>query len=337
MALITPVLKPLKPIDATKSNQVEFQVAGGNQVTANRLLIESVDNNSILYNNKISSFSFTHEIPANTLTNGAQYRAKIKTYDVNNNESEWSDGVLFWCLENPTLTLTIPEIVNSSSIELQAIYNHSTEQIQSYRYYLYRNKTLVGASIEKYDTDLKHTFSGLLDNEIYQAEIRVYTVNGMTVSSGLVEFSVDYISPIFHTAVVLENVAEQASIKVNIHVIDIVGEVISGTADYENDTWINLKNGVVSFSEGFNVNGNFTLKFWCKDMVKDVTLIELLDKNENSITIMFCNNRFHVCKRVMGVAYFIYSDEIVATATDTVCCEIKSINDLMDISCQVVV
>lgn len=342
MSLTTPVLLSISPFDKINSHSFEFQIYGGDQVTANTLLIEKVDDNVEVYNQKIETFQYLHQLPDNILTNGIQYRAKIQTHDINNNSSLFSDSILFYCFSTPTVTVpTLSSgIVNNSSVELQGSYTQSEgEIIESYRFYLYDlNSKLIAASTEKYGEPITHTFSALQDNQHCKAELKVYTVNGMVASSGLIDFDVNYISPIFNTAIELENISDQASVKINAHIIDLVAEVGNGTPTYELDDWVNLKDSSIYFQDNFNIKNDFTLKFWCKDITENEILIELIGINDNSITIKYLNNKFHVYKTTDNKSsYYIYSNDITFTSTDTICVQLQQIGDLLNIQSQVVI
>lgn len=342
MSLTTPILSEITPFDKSNIQSFDFQVYGGDQVVANRLVVERVSDNIEVYNVKTETFQYIHVLPANTLVNGTQYRAKVQTYDIDNNESLFSDSIIFYCFSIPSITIPVLSsgIVNNSYVNLDGSYNQSEgEQLESYRFYLYDlNSKLIGASMQKYGEPVEHTFSSLQDNHHYKAELKVNTVHGMVATSGLIDFDVNYISPIFHTAVELENVPNLASIKINAHIINIIGEIGGGTVTFEDDEWVNLKEGWIYFQEGFNIDNDFTLKFWLKDITENEELIKLIGINANTIIIKYSNNRFHVYKTVgESSPYYVYSNDIVYTSTDTICVQLQQIGDLLNIRTEVVI
>lgn len=340
--LVTPVLNSITPFPADSPFTFTFEIfSQGDQVIANTLVIEKISDGSEIYNQKITTFSFEHELPANTLVNGEQYRAKIQTHDIDNNSSEFSESILFYCFSTPEITIdNLTGIINNSSFEFQGNYYQSEgEELESYRFYLYdSNSVLLAASTEKFGEPIIHTFSNLQDDGHYQVEIRVYTTNSITATSGLIPFDVNYISPLFHSAIELENIDDQASIKINLHILNIEGKIEYGAPTYEDNEWINLKDSGIYFDDAFSIENNFTLKFWCKDITENENLIELLDSNGNVILIKYFDNKFHVYKITDNLTpYYVFSDDISFTSSDVICVQIQQINDLINIDCEVVV
>ena len=356
--LFSPTLiSPILPFPSTISHTFIFNVdSSGDQITQNNLVIENILDNSIVYNQIVESFQYSHSIDANTLINGTQYRAKIRVGNINNEFSDFSDSVVFYCFSTPLVSMSnITEgiVVNSSSVTPIGVFTQlEDEELESYRYYLYdSNSVLLSVSTEKFDGLLTHTFSGLKDNESYKIELKTYTVNSITTSSGLISFSVNYISPKFYSALELENINDRASIKINSHIIDIVGQVNSGEISYEDDEWVNLNSGSIYFDDGFNIENNFTLRFWCKYITEYETLIELISTSGGSIVVKYFNNQFHVFKNLSTLnPYYIYSDEIILSQyiltipgiiykyreDNTVCVQIQQYNNLMNINCEVI-
>ena len=70
MALTTPILYSVNAFDATQAQVFNFNVLGGNQVTANTLTIKNNATLSTVYSATQTTFKFEHTLPANTLTNG---------------------------------------------------------------------------------------------------------------------------------------------------------------------------------------------------------------------------------------------------------------------------
>ena len=98
------------------------------------------------------------------------------------------------------------------------------------------------------------------NNKVYKIELRTLSVHGMQFSSGLIPFVAQYIEPKFASAVNLRNLKDRASIEVACHLMQIIGEVGSGSISYEDNDWINLLNGYVYFQEGFYVENDFYFK-----------------------------------------------------------------------------
>ena len=138
--LTTPILSDIKTFNATKDNAFTFNVVGGNQVVANNLVIERVSDNAVIYDQSQETFNFRHILPAYALTNGTNYRAKIRTRDINNNWSNFSITLLFWCYSEPRLNITTIDYDNQNRVYNQTVIFETMytqdegEILQSYRW-----------------------------------------------------------------------------------------------------------------------------------------------------------------------------------------------------------
>ena len=345
MSLTRPVIvSPIIPFDKSIAYNVDFTVVGGNQVFANELEIQILSDNTQVYLQKIDSFQFRHLIPANTLTNGTEYRMRIRTYDINNNTSAWSDWVVFLCLNTPVVAITniTDGKVNNHTYDFVGSYSQSDgELIQSYRFLLYDEfENLIGASPEKFDGLLLHQFTGLQNGKQYKIELKIITVNQMQASSGLVSFVADYIQPNLFSVLTLENISNQASILVSANIIRIIGELGSGEMSYIDDELIDLTNGMVFFQDGFNVNSNFTLKLWAKNIPTDQVFVRIMGE-QGYIDIVYYDNRVHAFKRLYsgGILPHYASNELIGelNSNDMLFIGVRNINDMIDLYIEKVV
>ena len=119
--LTTPVLRKFNPFNATSDFLFKFDYKGSNQAAKNNLVIEKVDDNTVVYNQTQSTFSLQHNLPANTISNGINYRAKIRVGDINNNWSNFSDYIMFWVFDNPILAITTIDYDNQNRVYNQTI------------------------------------------------------------------------------------------------------------------------------------------------------------------------------------------------------------------------
>lgn len=346
MSLTRPVIvSPITPFNKSTAYNVDFNVVGGNQIFANQLEIQRLSNSTQVYLQKIDSFQFRHTIPVNTLTNGVEYRMRIRTYDINNNTSAWSDWVVFLCLNTPVVAITniTDGKVNNHTYDFIGSYSQSDgELIQSYRFLLYDEfGNLIGASPEKFDGLLTHQFTGLQNGKQYKIELKIITVNQMQASSGLAIFVADYIQPNLSSVLNLENVPNQASILVSANIIRIIGELGSGSMSYIDGEWIDLTNGMVYFQDGFNVNNNFTLKIWAKNIPTEQTFVKIMGE-QGYIDIVYYNNRIHAFKRLYsdgGILPHYASNELgeELNSTDTLFIAMRYLNDMIDLYIEKVV
>src|SRR5574344_4361 len=106
MAMMKPIGYSVSAFDATQNQVFKFDVQGGNQVNYNEIIIRNNTTNVVVYQNKVESFIFSQTVPSNTLTNGVYYNYSFVTYDVNDNASEQSTQIPFYCYTTPTVVFT---------------------------------------------------------------------------------------------------------------------------------------------------------------------------------------------------------------------------------------
>lgn len=326
MALTNPLLTtPIIPFDSTVSIDVnsnyahifKFTVYGGDQVVANRIVIENSDTNLVVYDAKINNFRHEHQLPKNILTNGVTYRVKVQTFNINNQASELSDGVLFKCFTTPNLDIpNIPPVINSNMFDFTGLYSQlEGETIKSYVYYLYDiNKALLSNSGNIYNSTLQHRFEGFKDNVQYYVELKVETQNGMKVSSGLKLFSVNYIKPLFAAQLFLENEPDQGSAKINAKILDIQGQIGKEPVIIINGERLDVRNGMVYFNEenGFRIaRGDWSRGIYLSDFREDDDFLFEASINGVDLKLVFYNKRFHCFKYLNNIKISHYaSNEI---------------------------
>ena len=91
----------INAFDKTKEQIFSF-VWNGNQSFGNILMICENQSNKVIYQEKQNTMQLKHTLPANTLNNGVLYNARIAVVDIDNNISEYSDPILFYCFTTPT-------------------------------------------------------------------------------------------------------------------------------------------------------------------------------------------------------------------------------------------
>lgn len=344
MALTTPIITNLiQPFPATQSYDVTFNVVGGDQVVSNELEIQKTLDNLQVYLLKIDSFQFKHTIPQNTLVNGIEYKARLRTYNVSGQYSNWSNWVVFYCHSNPQIT--IPTIVdgkvNNQTVLFTGTYTQAeNDLLQSYRFLLYNNlSNLIQSYEEKFDGLLQQEITSLENNENYYIELKTISVHGMEGTSGKIPFLAQYIAPQLTSAITLENLSDEASIKVTATIIQIIGQIGSGLISYENNELVNLKNGMIYFQDGFSLSGNFTLKLWLKNITENTIFLKLVS-GLGILELKFEENRIHLYKYANNdvFKYHIWTNETISPlSTDIVYIGLQQIDNYCNIYTQIVV
>jgi hypothetical protein len=338
------------PFDSGNSYTIYF-TSTGDQVFGNNLLILDNETNAIMYDVKIMSFPLQHTIPANTLANGKEYKIRVRTFNVNiasdftnmdsTNTSDWSDTLIIKCLSTPDVdVINIPtgQVLNQTFTFMGNYYQAQGEVLQSYKFLLYdTHVSLLTASSEQFNTSaIKYEFTGFENGEDYYIELIVITKNGMQSTSGKIKFHVQYIQPKLTTILSIENVKDKAAVQVQAEVIQIIGQISSGNIYYENNEWLNVKDGVAHFKDGFKIEDNFTIKMWVKNITENVAFTKLVS-NMGNIELKYFNDKIHAIKNVNGVSYQVYSDiPSPCFADDVVFIFLQQIENRLNVQAEIV-
>ena len=341
-----PILYSTNAFDSGFEHDFKFSWTG-NQAFKNRLRIYKNIDNTLVYDTTQTTMQLFHVLPANILVNGIEYNCEISVFDNNNLESEFSTKVIFKCLTNPSYSftnLTSGQIVKNATFSSTLLYSQTQgELLDSYNISLYDNgQKLVYKSDTKYDTDvLSDTLSGLNDNSQYYLRSEGITINGMTVDTGLIQFSVEYLKPSIFSKIPLENV--NGGIKISCNIIIVTGECSIENPTYIDNKKIDLTNeGVtVTFDEGFNITDNFTMQYVGCDFTNYSTILEYTAENKN-LTLTYYKalikgesvEKVYVNLKVKGsvTTYTIVSNRInVPLETDMLNIWIRKINNLYEV------
>lgn len=242
MANPTPTINQINAFNATQGTTIDFNIIGGTElVRSNRIYIYDLSDNSLICTHLYVSTESIHELPANIdssivyesgkssadFVNGAQYYAQIQTYtDTAGTEggSGLSVAKMFWCLVDPTLTITtIPSTISTTSYNVSATYNANTSVvsniIQQYQFSLYSatgsllqsSGVVVGSGTQQGTStiyDISYNFTGLSVGSSYYVVVDVTTTQGMSVSVQSSTFTVSIDTPTLGEATVVNNACD---------------------------------------------------------------------------------------------------------------------------------
>lgn len=352
--LTTPILNDIKTFNATKDYTFTFNVIGGNQVVGNNLVIERISDNVEVYNQSQETFNFKHTLPAYTLTNGVNYRAKIRTKDINNNWSSFSTTLLFWCYSEPNLHISTIDYDNQNrvynqTVLFETIYSQAEGEIlQSYRYLLYNeNKDLLKSFPEQYadgSQPLTQEIAGLENGVLKYLEVKTLSPSGNVGTTGLVPFKPFYIAPKLTVTLTPENLPEQGAIKVNANIIQIIlklydhhgNQINPMDVEYIDGEWIDMNRidyDRLIADEGFNIfQSNFLLQLWCKDLPEDEVFLTLYTE-QGRIEMFKLNNRIRVYKYIDNLDFqgYFASNEFTLLDGQEMMIYMKQDNHLIDL------
>lgn len=242
MANPAPTINQINAFNVTQGTTIDFNIIGGTElVRSNRIYIYDLSDNSLICTHLYVSTESIHELPANTdssivyesgkssadFVNGAQYYAQIQTYtDTAGTEggSGLSVAKMFWCLVDPTLTITtIPSTISTTSYNVSATYNANTSVvsniIQQYQFSLYSatgsllqsSGVVVGSGTQQGTSDvydISYNFTGLNVGSSYYITVEVTTTQGMNVNAQSSTFTVSIDTPTLGEATVVNNACD---------------------------------------------------------------------------------------------------------------------------------
>ena len=243
MANPAPTINQINAFNATQGTTIDFNIIGGTElVRSNRIYIYDLSDNSLICTHLYVSTESIHELPANTdgsivyesgkssadFVNGAQYYAQIQTYtDTAGTEggSGLSVAKMFWCLVDPTLTITtIPSTISTTSYNVSATYTDTSASvvsniIQQYQFNLYSavgsllqsSGVVVGSGTQQGTSDvydISYNFTGLNVGSSYYVTVEVTTTQGMNVNAQSGTFTVSIDTPTLGEATVVNNACD---------------------------------------------------------------------------------------------------------------------------------
>ncbi len=243
MANPAPTINQINAFNATQGTTIDFNIIGGTElIRSNRIYIYDLSDNSLICTHLYVSTESIHELPANTdgsivyesgkssadFVNGAQYYAQIQTYtDTAGTQggSGLSVAKIFWCLVNPTLTITtIPSTISTTSYNISATYTDTSASvvsniIQQYQFNLYSatgsllqsSGVVVGSGTQQGTSDvydISYNFTGLNVGSSYYVTVDVTTTQGMSVNAQSNTFTVSIDTPTLGEATVVNNACD---------------------------------------------------------------------------------------------------------------------------------
>ncbi len=298
MALTTPILYTVNAFDATQSQVFNFNVLGGNQVTANTLTIKNNATLSTVYSATQTTFKFIHTLPANTLTNGTYYQATLTTKDAQGNVSNASAPIQFYCYSQPSFEISnMPagNIVTNSSYAFTVTYNQAQGEIlNAYVFNLYSaSGALISTSNTMYNINtslplsVSYLFSGFEDKTTYSIEVNGVTANGTQITTGRISFTTDYTKPDMFSFLFLTNNCKGGYITIKSNIIGINGISNPETPTYIDNKEIDLREtgSYVEWVEGYTVTDNWTMRLWGRDFTPNSEIFRFSNADGDIITI----------------------------------------------------
>lgn len=341
--LITPQIPSFLPFDATVDYELNFSIpAYSDQCVKNQIQIFTQFDNTLVYNSITTSFQLFCPIPMNTLINGTNYQCQIRTYNINNDTSSWSAMTFFLVLSPMTLILSIPNIVLSQSLILNATYSQlEFEPILSSKFILYDSqKNQISISEEIFELPIQYQFDLLENNTNYFVTCESISQNGLLGDTGYIGFMTQFISPKINSVLILTNTPTEGAVLASARIVRVLGHVV-GNYVYEDSEWINLKvNGSMVYfddANGWSMDSSFVVKCWLKGIVEDEVFLTLYGYNSlDKIEIQYYSSRVHIFKSSCGLVNHYCSNLITVLPTDTLFVFLVQKYNGVDIQCEII-
>lgn len=332
MALSIPALEDIIPFDANDTYDFKFRYdKGGNQYTQSNLVIETNrgdGTDSEIYNQIMYSFDPFHTyVPSSAISaliNGKQYKAKIRV----GTEEEWSDfseWKLFYVHTMPVVEITTIDdsgFIYNHIETFQANYIIPSEEgdpLMSYSFILYDENM---GEIEKFPKkyagggNIEQTVKNLEANVKYIIYLETESTHGV-VTKLFKEFIPLYDFPILgDTKFIVTNLRDKPSVKVEFELYQISGKVVDGGfLDFEDNTWVDLKNRSLQYDKDFCIDKDFVLKLWCKDLDDNSTILKMSNDN-GRIEIAYLGGYIHIFKCSSAYCNHIVCPEAINSTKD---------------------
>lgn len=274
----------INPINANEDNDIKFNVVGGDMIYHNEICItDNADSVTVVYDRKNTTFDFVHTIPSGSLTNGKEYQLKIRTYNQNNQYSEWSNLVLMKTVSPISLNIKtiVDGQVNTQNPLFIAEYSQAENiKVSSYRYILYKKGVVIDSSEEIFSENIQYQFSNLENKETYTVQLIVKNVNGQekTITQ---DFYCTYIQTRLSAILKTSMNKKEGSVKLETYIRQIIGYLSQGDkVTYINGEETDLHNSVITFDEEncFYLDNDWTMQLWARDMEDNVDLIKIYNK-----------------------------------------------------------
>ena len=282
----------ITPFDASQGTTIRFSW-NGSLAKGNRCTIYSNDDMSTpIYSQKIDTYRLDHTINLNamengkSLKNGCQYLVFITVIDVNNVETELEPSI-FYCFSSPVFGFSnvyYGQTINSVEYRFTLEYSQKeNEPLNSWQIIVYdANNDIKGASGVKYNTsDMSFTFPGFVSKEKYKVRAIGETVNGITVDTGYIMFSVDYDAATIFSIVNLTNLPKIGSILITSNIVSADGKT-EKDAQYIDGNHLDLRDNVLTFEEGFRLDSDFSIVTYAYNIKPNVPFFKFYANEDKS-------------------------------------------------------
>lgn len=287
--LQTPSIGTISSFDPSYDADIYFYYED-NQAYRNRIVVTDNETSLVVYDKAQDSMRLYSTIPANTLVAGKQYLAQIQVFDMDGNYSNLSDPVLFYCFTTPILSFAgiySGYIHRNANIALTLEYvQPENELIKNYQFVLCSEDKIIESSSDViYSSTLSnYTFYTLKNNTTYYLRAYGETVHGMSIDTGFVLIKVKYEIIPANMAFQVQNVYKRGYIDIETNIINIGYRLENDNYSF-NDGVLELTDNSLTYDEGFEITGDFSLFVEAKRL----PVTKFLTTNNDNISLHIVN------------------------------------------------
>ena len=294
MALQKPIIDSIAAFDATTSHIIAFAVNGGDEVVANRAVIKLGSTNEIVYDDTITTSSFQHTLPANTLSNGNYYTVQIQTFNSVDTASPLSSPVSFYCYTTPQFSfsnLPTGNVLENAEYSFSLYYNQSEgEMLNTYTVNVYdSSQNIIWTNNIKYvgANGLPPSYfitkvAGFEDSNSYYIRAIGQTEQLTQLDTGYILLTTNFSARNIYTQLLLENNTCDGYISITSNLISLDGVANPDPPIYINDEEIDLtsQGSYVTWENSFAVYDAYTARIWLRDMNTDSIILTFYNAND---------------------------------------------------------
>lgn len=292
--LQTPSLNRITPLPPSQDNSISFTYTD-NQPVKNRAVITDNSTGDIVYDRTQDTRTLTHAIPAGTLAAGNKYLIRLQVFDIDNNSSNLSDPVLFYCLSAPSFSLhnlTDRSVTNNANIPLSIDYSQAEgEGLRDVQFFKYSSdKTLLAKSAVIYSRTPSYEFYTLENNTTYYFRAIGETDHGIALDTGYIEVSTMFETIPVNIVFTLDNIYREGYIQFTSNIIIVLYELENDNYKIE-DGMLTLWDNSLTYSN-FSADEDFILFVEAKKLPLGKTFLTTNDNNISLSIIEVCGTYY---------------------------------------------
>lgn len=324
------------PFDADYDATVSIRWTGS-QSYRNKVIIYDNETQEEVYNRIQDTMSLSHTIPGRTLINGNVYQIRCAVYDATGNESQLSDKINFLTLGTPMLLCDIAEdtpIASSSCNMNVSYYQPQGEPLSQYRFALYDSyrEPILESEPSSGTEQISYSFKGLESGARYFIRCYGVTANGMKADTGYISIRVNYGETGKYARIYAANEASTGGVRYHTNIRIILPD----EEDYEfEDGKLNLVGKTITYSKGFLIEGDFTLKLSGTHLYRNGDILIPENDNGSFRITAFIYDDCHIRYKLIvpnGIShYLLYSNPLYCTNEDLVTLVLRRVNNIYDI------